>query len=199
MTSNISSRSFGVAALGVLTLALSGPSFDALAGQGKAAPSGFAQAGAPAVRFAGHGGFVRPYFFPSFGFGWGYFSPFVEIPHLPPAIPYLPKFWWAEPYPSADPRQAGYNPNGGYPKEEVTTLLLATSPSKARVYLDGVFVGTNDYLGPIQLPIGEHTLRIEARGYEPSETVLRVEQPTLQQLEVRLTPLASPTDTEARR
>lgn len=197
MTPNVGSRSFGVAAILALTLALSS---DALAGQGKAAPSGFAQAAAPAVRVTGHGGFVQPYFFPSFGFGWGYFSPFVEIPHLPPAIPYLPKFWWAEPYPSADPRQAGYNPNGGYPKEEVTTLLLATSPAKARVYLDGVFVGTNDYLGPIQLPLGEHTLRVEARGYETSETVLRIEQPTLQQLEVRLTPSAPPAaDAEARR
>jgi hypothetical protein len=45
-----------------------------------------------------------------------------------------------------------------------------------------------DYLGPIQLPIGEHTLRVEAVGYEPSETIISVEQPVLQQLEISLKP-----------
>jgi hypothetical protein len=137
--------------------------------------------------------YVQPYFFPSFGnFGWlgGFYSPFLNVPTLPPARPYLPQYWWVEPYPSADPRQAGYNPASGYPKEEVTTLLLATHPVKTRIVLDGIYVGTADYLGPIQLPLGEHTLRVEALGYEPSETVLNVEQPVLQQLEIRLKPLA---------
>jgi hypothetical protein len=31
-----------------------------------------------------------------------------------------------------------------------------------------------------------HVLRVEAKGFEPSETVLKVEKPTLQQLEIRL-------------
>jgi hypothetical protein len=31
-------------------------------------------------------------------------------------------------------------------------------------------------------------LRVEAVGYEPSETVISVEQPVLQQLEIRLKP-----------
>ncbi len=176
---------WGLMAVGFLALALAVPAANA-GGQGKATSAGFGESTAAPITF---GGYVRPYFFPSFGFGWGYFSPFVSLPKLPPAVPYLPKHWWAEPYPSADPRQAGYNPNGGYPKEEVTTLLLTTAPAKSRVYLDGIFVGTNDYLGPIQLPLGEHTLRVEAIGFEPSETVLRVEQPALQQLEIRLTPL----------
>lgn len=145
---------------------------------------------------------VQPYFFPSSSpWGWfgGYYSPFVNVPTLPPARPYLPNYWWVEPYPSADPRQAGYNPASGYPKDEVTTLLLVTSPAKARVILDGLYVGTADYLGPIQLPLGEHTLRVEAAGYEPSETVLSVEQPVLQQLEVRLKPQTPPAKPEARR
>ena len=144
---------------------------------------------------------VQPYSFPSFSpWGWfgGYYSPFVNMPTLPPARPYLPNYWWVEPYPSADPRQAGYNPASGYARDEVTTLLLVTSPAKARVILDGLYVGTADYLGPIQLPLGEHTLRVEAAGYEPSETVLSVEQPVLQQLEVRLKPQTPPAKPEAR-
>ncbi len=136
-------------------------------------------------------GAVQPYYYPSYGpygyFGFGgFYSPFVDLPSIPPAVPYLPKYWWAEPYPSADPRQAGYNPASGYSKESVTTLLLVTSPQKTRVILDGIYVGRADYLGPIQLPIGEHTLRLEAPGYETSETVLNVEEPALQQLEIRL-------------
>jgi hypothetical protein len=135
--------------------------------------------------------YVQPYFiggggFGPFGFYGGYYSPFVDIPFYGTTSPYLPKYWWVERYPSADPRQAGYNPNSGYPKEEVTTLLLMTYPVKSRVILDGIFVGTSDNLGPIQLPVGVHILRVEAFGFEPSETVLKVEQPTLQQLEVRL-------------
>jgi hypothetical protein len=146
-----------------------------LVGQGApAAPSG------PA--------YVQPYFFGGGGFGpygfyGGYYTPFVNVPTYGSTYPY---HWWVERYPSADPRQAGYNPNSGYPKEQVTTLLLVTYPVKSRVILDGLYVGTSDNLGPIQLPIGVHILRVEALGFEPSETVLKVEQPTLQQLEVRL-------------
>ena len=135
--------------------------------------------------------YVQPYFFGGGGFGpygfyGGYYTPFVNVPTYGSTYPYLPNHWWVERYPSADPRQAGYNPNSGYPKEEVTTLLLVTYPVKSRVILDGLFVGTSDNLGPIQLPVGLHILRVEALGFEPSETVLKVEQPTLQQLEVRL-------------
>lgn len=157
----------------------------AFAGQGpppigKAAP-------APAAHT-----YVTPYFFPSYGgfgpygFYGGYYSPFIDPVPYASTDPYLPKYWWVERYPSIDPRQAGYNPNSGYAKEEVTTLLLETYPKKARVVLDGLYVGTSDSLGPFQLPVGEHTLRVEAAGFEPSETVLKVEQPVLQQLEVRL-------------
>ena len=136
-------------------------------------------------------GYVQPYFYPSYspfsyyGFG-GFYSPFVNLPSIPRAVPDLPNYWWAEHYPTADPRQAGYNPSSGYPKESVTTLLLATYPLNTRIILDGIYVGRADYLGPIQLPVGEHTLRVEAPGYETSETVLNVEVPVLQQLEIRL-------------
>lgn len=139
--------------------------------------------------------YVTPYYFPSFGgvgpygFYGGYYSPFFNFVPTGTTDPYLPKYWWAERYPTASPRQAGYNPNSGYPPEEVTTLLLVTSPIKARVILDGLFVGTSDSLGPIQLPVGVHTVRVEAVGFEPSHTVINVEEPTVQQLEVRLTPV----------
>ena len=149
--------------------------------------------------------FVQPYFFPSFGgfgpygFFGGFYSPFIDpAPHYT-TYPYLPKHWWAEPYPTEDPRQAGYNPNSGYALEEVTTLLLVTFPVKTRVILDGIFVGTSDNLGPIQLPLGLHTLRVEAAGFEPSHTAINIEEPTLQQLEVRLKPLPMRTSAVAPR
>ncbi len=140
---------------------------------------------------------VSPYYFPSyggfggFGFYGGYSSPFIDFSSMHSTNPYLPKHWWVERYPSADPRQSGYNPNSGYAREEVTTLLLETYPAKARVILDGLFVGTSNNLGPMQLPLGMHTLRIEAAGFEPSQTVLNIEEPAMQQLEVRLKPVVT--------
>ena len=140
--------------------------------------------------------YVTPYFFPSvggfggFGFYGGYYSPFIDFSSMHTTNPYLPEYWWVERYPTADPRQSGYNPNSGYSREEVTTLLLVTYPVKTRVILDGLFIGTSDNLGPIQLPLGMHTLRVEALGFEPSQTVMNIEDPTLQQLEVRLNPRA---------
>jgi hypothetical protein len=98
----------------------------------------------------------------------------------------MPNYWWVGPYPTADPRQSGYNPAIGYRWDEVTALILDTYPKNARITLDGVTIGRTSELGPIQLPFGEHSLRVEAVGYEPSETVLKVERPILQQLEVRL-------------
>lgn len=158
--------------------------------RGAAAPSGYG-AGQPSTlnsNFTGVGSLAVPYFYPSYGGYGGYYPPFYYSFTLPPAYPYLPNYWWVSMYPIADPRQDGYNPSSGYPRESVTTLLLATQPAKSRIILDGIFVGTSNYLGPIQLPIGEHTLRVEASGYEPSETVLKVEHPVVQQLEIRLTP-----------
>lgn len=116
-----------------------------------------------------------------YGYGYGY-SPFYGSPQV--SQPY--NYWWVSPYPLADPRQAGYNPNGGYPLSDVTTLVLSAYPAKSQVTLDGIMVGTADELGPIELPMGEHTLRVSSPGYEPSETVLKVETPTLQQLAVNL-------------
>ena len=94
--------------------------------------------------------------------------------------------WWAGPNSSTDPRQAGYNPSGGYPLNSVSTVILSTIPEKARVILDGVFVGTTNRLGPFELPVGQHTLKVESPGFEPSETVLKVDEPVVQQLDVRL-------------
>jgi hypothetical protein len=144
----------------------------------------------PGLGFSGP--FVQSYFYPTPSWYGGYYSPFLNLPSLPPSYVYMPSYWWVSPYPLADPRQDAYNPSGGYPKETVTTLLLAAYPLKSQVTIDGILVGTSDALGPFQLPVGEHTLRVEAPGYEPSETVLKVEQPTLQQLEIRLTRKGEP-------
>ncbi len=148
----------------------------------------------PPTALNGGGGFtplVNSYLYPTFGWYGGYASPFLYLPSLPPPHPIAPNYWWTGMYPIADPRQDGYNPSSGYPQGTVTTLLLVAFPEKARVTLDGIFIGTSDTLGPIQLPAGEHSLRVEAPAYEPSETILKVEQPIVQQLEVRLNPMTA--------
>jgi hypothetical protein len=129
---------------------------------------------------------VNPY--PTFGLYGNCFPQFFEPP-AGPGFAYLPNYWWAGANASADPRQDGYNPSSGYAWESVAILLLESFPPKARVILDGTYVGTADSLGPTQLPLGEHTLRVEARSYEASETILKIDQPVTQQLEVRLKPL----------
>ncbi len=123
----------------------------------------------------------------TFSYG-SYYTPFYS---LPSPYPYMPNYWWASPYPIADPRQEAYNPSGGYPAGTVAVILLSTSPAKARITLDGIFVGNADALGPIQMPVGEHSLRVEAAGFEPAETVLKIEQPVLQQMDVRLNAVQS--------
>jgi hypothetical protein len=145
-----------------------------------------------AQRFAG----VRPaigvngYSFPHFEAYGGYGTPSFVYPTFAPASGYAPNYWWVSPYPLADPRQDGYNPSAGYEWDSVGVLILSSSPANAGVTLNGVFVGTSDKLGPFQLPTGEHTLRLAAEGYEPSETIVRVDRPGLEELNVRLRPLS---------
>jgi hypothetical protein len=97
-----------------------------------------------------------------------------------------PSDWWASPYPSENPCQAGCNPNAGYEWDSVGALILDTDPPNARVTLDGIYAGTTDKLGPFQLPVGEHTLHIEAAGFELSDIIVKFEQPGVQSLNVKL-------------
>jgi len=127
--------------------------------------------------FFGYGGYG-----PSYGYGF----PSFGYPAFGAPYAYAPNYWWVSPYPIADPRQDGYNPSAGYEWDSVGTLILTTFPAKARITLDGVFVGTCDRLGPFQLPVGDHSLRVAAEGYETSETVVRVEQPGPLLLDVQL-------------
>jgi hypothetical protein len=68
----------------------------------------------------------------------------------------------------------------------VGALILDTNPPDARVTLDGIYAGTTDKLGPFQLPVGEHTLHIEAAGFEPSDIIVKFDQPGVQSLNVKL-------------
>jgi hypothetical protein len=125
--------------------------------------------------FGGFGGHSLPYsWYPSSGGPYGY----------------LPNYRWASHYPTSDPRQDGYNSSASYEWDSVGTLMLTTSPAKSRVTLDGVLVGTSDKLGPIQLPAGEHTLHLAADGYEPSDTIVKVDKPGPLVLNVELKPLS---------
>lgn len=102
-----------------------------------------------------------------------------------------PNYWWVGRYPSENPCQAGCNPNSGYEWDSVGTLILDTNPPKAGVSLDGTYVGTTDKLGPFQLPVGEHTLHIEAPGFEPSDVIVKFDKPGVQSLNVELKLLAA--------
>lgn len=124
------------------------------------------------------------------GYGGGFYAPYGGGAYYSPGYSNDPTHWWTGPNASSDPRGEGYNPNSGYAWDTVSTLLLDTNPPKARVTLDGIYVGTTESLGPFQLPAGNHTLRIEAAGFEPSETVLKVVEPILRQLLVTLTPVS---------
>src|SRR2546422_871273 len=126
---------------------------------GRAAPTGSAStqgqigSAVPATSGVGFVPFVQPYYYPSYSWFGAYASPFLYLPTPPPARSYLPNYWWLGGYPSEDPRQEGYNPQAGYPADTVTTLLLVTFPAKARVTLDGVFVGRSE----------EHTSELQSR------------------------------------
>lgn len=149
-------------------------------------------AGGSAGRVVGSSAGSAVFFSPGYGSGLygGYGPSFYGPSSAPTAYSYLPNHWWTGYYNDVDPRGIGYNPSAGYDWSSVTTLLLKTFPAKARVTLDGIYVGTMDLLGPFQLPLGEHTLRIEAAGYLPSETVLKVEKAVVQQMSVRLSAIA---------
>lgn len=145
------------------------------------AQRGFGVSPAPRAAFAatsrsfgGYGGYYGGYG----GLGFPYFA--APIAYQPP------NYWWVSPYASEDPRQGGYNPSAGYEWDSIGALILTTYPAKARVTLDGIFVGTSDRLGPFQLPAGEHTLRLTAEGFEPSENIVKVEQPGPLFLDVQL-------------
>ena len=127
----------------------------------------------------------------------GYPASVVTVFTLRPVrlLTFPPEYWWVSPYPSENPCQAGCNPNAGYEWDSVGTLILDTNPPKARVTLDGIYAGTTDKLGPFQLPVGEHTLHIEAAGFEPSDIIVKFDQPGVQNLNVelkRLTASAKP-------
>ena len=139
-----------------------------------------------AQRAFGFAGAPRAVYSPSFFGGYGGYGGF-GLPFFAGPVGYQPpNYWWVSPYASEDPRQEGYNPYAGYEWDSVGALILTTSPAKARVTLDGVFVGTSDRLGPFQLPAGEHTLRVAAEGFEPSENIVKVTQPGPLFLDVQL-------------
>jgi hypothetical protein len=102
-----------------------------------------------------------------------------------------PRDWWAGPYANQNPCPGGCNPNAGYDWESVGALVLNTNPPTARVTLDGIYAGTTDRLGPFQLPVGEHTLHVEAAGFQPSDIVVKFDEPGVQSLSVDLKHLTS--------
>ncbi|MFZ0963580.1 MAG: PEGA domain-containing protein [Terriglobia bacterium] len=127
--------------------------------------------------------------------GYGGYDGFSDFGFYPsssslPAVP--PSNWWASQPDSESPCQAGCNPNAGYEWDSVGTLILDTNPPQARVTLDGIYAGTTDKLGPFQLPVGEHTLHIEAPGFEPSDVIVKFDQPGVQSLNVALKQLPPP-------
>ena len=54
----------------------------------------------------------------------------------------------------------------------VSLIELTTSPSEARVYIDGEYAGTTPLL--LNLSVGMHNLRVELKGYETVERSIEV-------------------------
>jgi hypothetical protein len=178
----MSHRSRTVLLLTLILLLTAAPTFAQRgSAHGSARASGSYRSGGYSGGFAGNG-----------GYGFGGYSDYSA---LGAPQTYLPNYWWVSPYPLADPRQDGYNPSAGYEWDSVGTLILNTNPPQARVTLDGIYAGTTDKLGPFQLPVGEHTLHIEAPGYEPTDVVVKFDKPGVQTLDLglrRLTASAKP-------
>ena len=172
-------RCLAILLLGLTFLLVCAPVFAQRGAAGSAARS--YSAGHSYGGFGGYGGY---------GFG-GY--PSFATYNSPLAVP--PNYWWVGPYPSENPCQAGCNPNSGYEWDSIGALILDTNPPQALVSLDGTYAGTTDKLGPFQLPVGEHTLHIEAPGFEPSDVIVKFDKPGVQSLKVelkRLTAFAKP-------
>jgi hypothetical protein len=131
----------------------------------------------------GFDGFGDSGFFPSYG----------------GSMAVAPNYWWVSPYPSENPCQAGCNPNAGYEWDSVGALILETNPPKACVTLDGIYAGTTDKLGPFQLPVGRHTLHIEAPGFESYDIIVKFDQPGVQNLNVELKRLTATARSAPRR
>jgi PEGA domain len=123
---------------------------------------------------------------PVYGGGGWYGGYGYNMPSAP-----LPYYGLVNPYANENPCPTGCNPNSGYEWDNVGTLIVATNPPQAHITLDGTFAGTTDKLGPFQLPVGEHTLHIEAPGYEPSDVIVKFDRPGTQNLSVELKPLTA--------
>jgi hypothetical protein len=163
-----------------------------LAGMALSCASLFGQritAGAPARTLVSY----RAPYFGGYGLGYGFGGYSYPLPgnaFFGPAV-HEPNYWWVSHHPIADPRQEGYNPSAGYEWDSIVALILETTPEKADVTLNGTYLGTADKLGPFQLPLGQHTLRIEAPGYQSADVVLDYDRPGTQTLDVRLKPLTA--------
>ena len=71
-------------------------------------------------------------------------------------------------------------------------LVVESSPAGARVVIDGTGSG-NAPLGPLPLPAGEHTVRLELEGHATEERFVTLEPGGTITLAVRLLPLVAPT------
>jgi hypothetical protein len=69
-------------------------------------------------------------------------------------------------------------------------LVVESSPPGARVVIDGTGAGTAP-LGPLALPAGEHSVRLELAGHTPEERGVTLEAGGTYTLAVRLLPVAA--------
>ena len=114
----------------------------------------------------GYGGFgyysrYNRYGYPGYGFGLGYYDPFM-----------FGGFYGYDPY------YSGYYGGGGSgyyrsSRYDTGSLRLKVKPADAKVYIDGYFVGIVDgFDGVFQrlaVEAGAHRVEIRADGYEPAQ------------------------------
>jgi hypothetical protein len=90
-------------------------------------------------------------------------------------------------------RLAGVRESYGAPSPPAAgRLVVESSPPGARVLIDATGAGTAP-IGPLPLPAGEHTVRLELEGHTPEERTVTLEAGGTLTLAVRLLPIAAAT------
>ena len=79
------------------------------------------------------------------------------------------------------------------PRTEVATpgaLVISSTTTDAEVWVDGELKGTVPLPGPLVLPPGEHTIKVQKPGFAPLIDVFKIQKRGQTKLEVELTPVS---------
>src|SRR5262245_21062174 len=70
------------------------------------------------------------------------------------------------------------------------SLLRHCQPERDEVFIDGEREGTVPLPGPVPLPPGEHTIKVQKPGYAPLIDVFKITRKSQTRLDVELVPVS---------